>query len=69
MVCQEFSLPYEGKGKSELIEIFGFFLVNEFKKDHYVILILDDAQNLPFETLEEIRILSNLVQEVKISFK
>lgn len=60
MVCQEFSLPYEGKGKSELIEIFGSFLVNEFKKDHYVIIILDEAQNLPFETLEEIRMLSNL---------
>jgi len=60
IICQEFSLPYEGKRKSELIELFGEFLVDQFKKDRYVILILDEAQNLPLETLEEIRMLSNL---------
>ncbi len=60
IICQEFSLPHEGKGKSELIELFGKFLVEQFQKDRYVILILDEAQNLPFETLEEIRMLSNL---------
>ena len=60
ILCQEFSLPYEGKGKSELIELFGKFLVEQFQKGHHVILILDEAQNLPLETLEEIRMLSNL---------
>jgi len=60
ILCQEFSLPHEGKGKSELIELFGKFLVEQFQKGHYVILILDEAQNLPLETLEEIRMLSNL---------
>ena len=60
ILCQEFSLPHEGKGKSELIELFGNFLVEQFQKGHHVILILDEAQNLPLETLEEIRMLSNL---------
>lgn len=60
ILCQEFSLPHEGKGKSELIELFGKFLVDRFRKGQYVILILDEAQNLPFATLEEIRMLSNL---------
>lgn len=60
ILCQEFSLPHEGKGKSELIELFGKFLVEQFQKGHYVILILDEAQNFPLETLEEIRMLSNL---------
>ena len=59
-LCQEFSLPYEAKAKSELIEIFGTFLVDQYKEDRYVILILDEAQNLPLDTLEEIRMLSNL---------
>lgn len=59
-LCQEFSLPHKGKGKSELIELFGRFLVEQFQKGRYVILILDEAQNLPLETLEEIRMLSNL---------
>ncbi len=60
MLCQEFSLPYKGKGKSELIELFGTFLIEQFKAGQYVILILDEAQNLPLDTLEEIRMLSNL---------
>ena len=60
ILCQELSLPHTGKGKSELIELFGKFLVEQFQKDQHVILILDEAQNLPLETLEEIRMLSNL---------
>lgn len=60
IICQEFSLPHEGKRKSELIELFGSYLVDQFQKDRYVILILDEAQNLPLETLEEVRMLSNL---------
>lgn len=60
MICQEFSLPHEGKKKSELIELFGRFLVEQYQKGGYAILILDEAQNFPFETLEEIRMLSNL---------
>ena len=59
-LCQEFSLPHEGKRKSELIEIFGTFLVDQYQQGRYVILILDEAQNLPLDTLEEIRMLSNL---------
>jgi len=60
MLCQEFSLSYQAKGKSELIELFGTFLIEQYKQGRYVILILDEAQNLPLDTLEEIRMLSNL---------
>ena len=60
IICQELSLPHAGKGKSELIELFGKFLIEQFQKGQHVILILDEAQNLPLETLEEIRMLSNL---------
>ena len=60
ILCQELSLPHDGKGKSELIELFGKFLVEQFQISRHVILILDEAQNLPLETLEEIRMLSNL---------
>ena len=59
-LCQEFSLPHEGKGKSELIELFGTFLIDQYQQGRYVTLILDEAQNLPLDTLEEIRMLSNL---------
>ena len=59
-LCQEFSLPHENKGKPEMIELFGAFQVEQYRQGQYVILILDEAQNLPSETLEEIRMLSNL---------
>jgi general secretion pathway protein A len=66
-LCQEFSLPHENKGKAEMIELFGEFLVEQYRQKQYVILILDEAQNLPLETLEEIRMLSNLMRITSVS--
>ncbi len=34
--------------------------VEEYKKGHNFVLIIDEAQNMPFETLENLRMLSNL---------
>jgi len=59
-LCREFLLPYEAKEKSELLELLSTFLVDQYQEGRYVILILDEAQNLPLDTLEEIRMLSNL---------
>jgi general secretion pathway protein A len=65
-LCEEFSLPHDGREKSTLLHQFGTFLVEQFKKGKYAILILDEAQNLPVETLEEIRMLSNLDAESEL---
>jgi general secretion pathway protein A len=35
-------------------------LIAEYRNDHTVVLIIDEAQNIPLETLESIRVLSNL---------
>jgi general secretion pathway protein A len=35
-------------------------LIAEYRADHTVVLIIDEAQNIPIETLESIRLLSNL---------
>jgi general secretion pathway protein A len=35
-------------------------LIAEYRKDHTVVLIIDEAQNLPVETFESIRMLSNM---------
>lgn len=35
-------------------------LIAEYRNDHTVVLIIDEAQNIPPETLESIRVLSNL---------
>jgi len=60
ILCQKLALPFEGKGKAELIEIFRKFLIEQSQIGRHFILILDEAQNLPLETLEEIRMLSNM---------
>jgi general secretion pathway protein A len=65
-LSEEFSLPHNGREKSTLLHQFGTFLVEQFKKGKYAILILDEAQNLPVKTLEEIRMLSNLNAESEL---
>lgn len=35
-------------------------LIAEYRNDHTVVLIIDEAQNIPIETLDSIRVLSNL---------
>jgi len=49
--------------KAELYDSLNDFLLAEYKKRTRVILIVDEAQNLPFETLEELRMISNLNDE------
>jgi general secretion pathway protein A len=46
--------------KGQFIIRFAQFLENAYKADENVVLIVDEAHCLPFELLEEIRLLSNL---------
>lgn len=63
MICQEFELSIDGKDKAEMLEVFYNFLLKQFAEKKRVALIIDEAQNLPDKTLEEIRLLSNLESE------
>jgi len=36
------------------------FLIDEYKQGHTVVLLIDEAQNLPIETLKNLHMLSNL---------
>jgi general secretion pathway protein A len=60
MICQEFELDPETNDKSELIDIFSRFLIDQFAAGERVVLIIDEAQNLTNDTMEEIRMLSNI---------
>jgi len=60
MVCQEFELNIRTNDKAELIDIFSGFLINQFAAGERVVLIVDEAQNLTNDTMEEIRMLSNI---------
>ena len=45
---------------SEMVHDMHLFLIYEYKQGHTVVLLIDEAQNLPIETLENLRMLSNL---------
>jgi len=60
LICREFELKVSEFDPIDLQEIFYAFLQNEHAKKKRVVLIIDEAQNLPPDNLEELRILSNL---------
>ena len=55
-----FDLDYHGKESVELYEIFTEFLIEQYAAGRRCVLIIDEAQNLEPETLEELRMLSNV---------
>jgi general secretion pathway protein A len=63
MICHEFELQYEDSEKTSLLTRFYNYLLEQYSKRERVILIIDEAQNLPEKSLEEIRMLSNLESE------
>ncbi len=54
------------KDKSDNLGLLYHYLINEFSKGNRVLLIIDEAQNLAYEVLEEIRMLSNLQSDEDI---
>mgnify|MGYP002713001351 CR=1 FL=1 len=55
-----FELDYHGKDKVALYESFTDFLVREYAARRRAVLIIDEAQNLSMEALEQLRMLSNV---------
>jgi len=53
-------MPTEGKDKVQLLAELNDFLLEESSAQRQPIIIIDEAQNLSSEALEEIRLLSNL---------
>lgn len=60
MINDDFDLPIQGKDKISLLRDLNNFLVEQYAKGTRPLIIIDEAQNLSLETLEEIRMLSNL---------
>ena len=60
MINGDFGLQTEGKDKVQLITELNDFLLEECTSNRQPIIIIDEAQNLSAEGLEEIRLLSNL---------
>lgn len=60
MINEDFGLSTGGKDKVQLLTELNDFLLDENSEDRQPIIIIDEAQNLSTEALEEIRLLSNL---------
>jgi len=58
-VVAAFGLPYEEVGKAVLLKRFEDFLREQAQQGRRVLLVVDEAQNLPVQSLEELRMLSN----------
>ena len=59
VVVAAFGLPHEGLNKAALIKRFEDFLIACARNGKRILLIVDEAQNLPPSSLEELRMLSN----------
>ncbi|MEI6828072.1 MAG: XrtA/PEP-CTERM system-associated ATPase [Desulfuromonadales bacterium] len=60
MINDDFGLDVQGKDKITMIRDLNVFLIEQYAAGNQPILIIDEAQNLSSDLLEEVRMLSNL---------
>lgn len=60
LILQEFELTAAKNNKAANLEILNKYLIEKYSQGKQVLLIIDEAQNLSRETLEEVRMISNL---------
>lgn len=60
MVAASFGLAHEGASKAAITKNLETFLLARAREGKRVLLVVDEAQNLPPESLEELRMLSNI---------
>ncbi len=59
-IMMSLNQPFDSTSYVELYRQFQEYLINEFARGRHVVLIIDEAQNLGLEELEELRMLSNI---------
>jgi general secretion pathway protein A len=59
-ILYDLSLPYEGAGEQELRLRLTDFLLNHYRAGRRTVLVVDEAQHLGPDLLEELRLLGNL---------
>jgi general secretion pathway protein A len=59
-ILAEFDIPCDSKSKSQQLLKLNHWLLERYRMGETVVLIIDEAQNLTYPVLEEIRLLTNL---------
>lgn len=59
-ILQELNLDSDDRDIFEMVNRLHFALIKEYEAGNNVVIIIDEAQNMPTETLENLRMLSNL---------
>jgi general secretion pathway protein A len=62
-VCREFNITAEEQNRSGYLDALNRFLIDQNRAGRTVVLVIDEAQNLEPEVLEQVRLLSNLETE------
>ena len=63
IVCGQLGLDVNGRDKATRIQMLNAYLLEQLEQKAAVLLIIDEAQNLSSDVLEEVRMLSNLETE------
>ena len=69
MVCASFGLAHEGMNKATLLHNLEVIARTRFAEGKHILLVVDEAQNLPAPSLEELRMLSNFQIEGRSLFQ
>jgi general secretion pathway protein A len=59
-IMADFGIPCESREKSQMLLRLNHWLLERYRSGGTAVVIIDEAQNLSFEVLEEIRLLTNL---------
>ncbi|RDH82778.1 MAG: hypothetical protein DIZ80_10910 [endosymbiont of Galathealinum brachiosum] len=59
-VLMAFGIDGDGKSKAQMHQMFIDFLIEQYAQNKHTVLIVDEAQNMKADTLEELRMLSNI---------
>lgn len=69
IISATFGLPYDGEDKSTLLTRIQRFFIQQARDGKRVLMIVDEAQNLPKDSLEELRMLTNFELSGKALFQ
>jgi len=69
MVCASFGLAHEGMNKATLLHNLEVIARTRFAEGKHILLVVDEAQNLPARSIEELRMLANFQVEGRSLFQ